>query len=56
MAVRTPGTHFECPKCQEHFRVGILGRIFLPHTLRRLFVRCPKCGHREFMLAKPGKN
>ncbi|MCL2462898.1 MAG: FYDLN acid domain-containing protein [Defluviitaleaceae bacterium] len=56
MAIRTSSTHFECPECQEHFRVGFLRYFFAPHTLGRRFVTCPKCGHGDFLSAKPGKN
>lgn len=57
--------HFECLRCGNHFRVGFLDFLYMSgmllgkHRSASLFgdfeVTCPKCGARNRLPLKPGR-
>ena len=53
--IKAKNYHYECPKCQRHFKVGVFEMVFggmlrVQFFMYRL-VRCPYCGNTEMMRA-----
>lgn len=43
--------HFICPRCGTDFKPSVFRLITVMHMMDSFNVKCPKCGHKEFMKA-----
>lgn len=44
-------TGYRCPGCGKEFAISSWADLLSPHMLTTKYVKCPKCGRREWMAA-----